>query len=227
MEKLEEKLGYTFHDRRLLENALTHSSYANENKSKGETSNERLEFLGDSVLGMVVADHLYRTHPDMPEGELTRTRAALVCEDSLVEVAAQLELGEYLKLGRGEDAGGGRKRPSIQADAVEAVIAAVYLDGGIGSARKLITNFILTNNEREQEGAVRDFKTALQELVQRESGRVLSYRLMGESGPDHAKVFSVEVDLNGQPIGTGEGRSKKEAEQNAAKAAMAKLKAES
>ena len=182
--------------------------------------------MGDSVLGMVVADHLYRTHPDMPEGELTRTRAALVCEDSLVEVAAQLELGQYLKLGRGEDAGGGRKRPSIQADAVEAVIAAVYLDGGIGSARKLITNFILTNNEREQEGAVRDFKTALQELVQRESGRVLSYRLMGESGPDHAKVFSVEVDLNGRPIGAGEGRSKKEAEQNAAKAAMAKLKAE-
>lgn len=226
MEALEEKLGYRFNQRALLENALTHSSYANENKSKGETSNERLEFLGDSVLGMVVADHLYRTHPDMPEGELTRTRAALVCEDSLVEVAAQLELGQYLKLGRGEDAGGGRKRPSIQADAVEAVIAAVYLDGGIGSARKLITNFILTNNEREQEGAVRDFKTALQELVQRESGRVLSYRLMGESGPDHAKVFSVEVDLNGRPIGAGEGRSKKEAEQNAAKAAMAKLKAE-
>ena len=226
MEKLEEKLGYTFHDRRLLENALTHSSYANENKSKGETSNERLEFLGDSVLGMVVADHLYRTHPNMPEGELTRTRAALVCEDSLVEVAAQLELGQYLKLGRGEDAGGGRKRPSIQADAVEAVIAAVYLDGGIGSARKLITNFILTNNERELEGAIRDFKTALQELVQRESGRVLSYRLMGESGPDHAKVFSVEVDLDGKPIGAGEGRSKKEAEQNAAKAAMARLRAE-
>ena len=223
MEKLEEKLGYTFRDRSLLENALTHSSYANENKSRGETSNERLEFLGDSVLGMVVADHLYRAHPDMPEGELTRTRAALVCEDSLVEVAARLELGQDLKLGRGEDAG--RKRPSIQADAVEAVIAAVYLDGGIGSARKLITHFILTNNEREQEGAIRDFKTALQELVQRESGRVLSYRLMGESGPDHAKVFSVEVDLDGAPIGAGEGRSKKEAEQNAAKAAMAKLKA--
>ena len=226
MEALEEKLGYRFTNRALLENALTHSSYANENKSKGETSNERLEFLGDSVLGMVVADHLYRTHPNMPEGELTRTRAALVCEDSLVEVAAQLELGQYLKLGRGEDAGGGRKRPSIQADAVEAVIAAVYLDGGIGSARKLITNFILTNNEREQEGAIRDFKTALQELVQRESGRVLSYRLMGESGPDHAKVFSVEVDLDGKPIGAGEGRSKKEAEQNAAKAAMARLRAE-
>ena len=174
MKQLEERLGYLFHDRSLLENALTHSSYANENKQKGEASNERLEFLGDSVLGMVVADHLFRSHPDMPEGELTRTRAALVCEESLVEVARKLELGQYLKLGRGEDAGGGRKRPSIQADAVEAVIAAVYLDGGIGSARKFITSFILTNNEREQEGGIRDYKTALQELVQRESGQVLS-----------------------------------------------------
>ena len=223
MEKLEERLGYTFQNRRLLENALTHSSYANENKAKGESSNERLEFLGDSVLGMVVADHLYRNHPDLPEGDLTRTRAALVCEESLVEVAGQLELGQYLKLGRGEDAGGGRQRPSIQADAVEAVIAAVYLDGGIGSARKLITRFILTNNRREQEGVIRDFKTALQELVQRESGQVLTYHLLGESGPDHAKVFSVAVELNGKPLGAGEGRSKKEAEQAAAKAAVEKL----
>ena len=223
MKQLEERLGYLFHDRSLLENALTHSSYANENKQKGEASNERLEFLGDSVLGMVVADHLFRSHPDMPEGELTRTRAALVCEESLVEVARKLELGQYLKLGRGEDAGGGRKRPSIQADAVEAVIAAVYRDGRIGSARKFITSFILTNNEREQEGGIRDYKTALQELVQRESGQVLSYRLTGESGPDHAKVFRVEVDLNGTPAGKGEGRSKKEAEQSAAKAAIAHL----
>lgn len=223
MEELEEKLGYRFHDGGLLEKALTHSSYANENKSKGETSNERLEFLGDSVLGMVVADHLFRSHPDMPEGELTRTRAALVCEESLVEVARKLRLGRYLKLGRGEDAGGGRERPSIQADAVEAVIAAVYLDGGIGSARKLITQFILTDNGREQEGAIRDFKTALQELVQRESGQVLVYRLLGERGPDHAKRFSVEVALNGNPVGAGEGRSKKEAEQNAARAAIEKL----
>ena len=223
MKQLEERLGYLFHDRSLLENALTHSSYANENKQKGEASNERLEFLGDSVLGMVVADHLFRSHPDMPEGELTRTRAALVCEESLVEVARKLELGQYLKLGRGEDAGGGRKRPSIQADAVEAVIAAVYLDGGIGSARKFITSFILTHNAREQEGGIRDYKTALQELVQRESGQVLSYRLTGESGPDHAKVFRVEVDLNGTPAGKGEGRSKKEAEQSAAKAAIAHL----
>ena len=223
MERLEERLGYTFQNRRLLENALTPSSYANEHKAKGESSNERLEFLGDSVLGMVVADHLYRNHPDMPEGELTRTRAALVCEESLVEVAGQLELGQYLKLGRGEDAGGGRQRPSIQADAVEAVIAAVYLDGGIGSARKLITRFILTNNQREQEGVIRDFKTALQELVQRESGQVLTYHLLGESGPDHAKVFTVAVDRNGQTLGTGEGRSKKEAEQAAARAAVEKL----
>ena len=221
MERLEQRLGYTFQDRSYLENALTHSSYANENKGKSLGSNERLEFLGDSVLGMVVADYLYRNHPDMPEGELTRTRAALVCEESLVEVARKLELGSYLQLGKGEDAGGGRQRPSIQADAVEAVIAAVYLDGGIGSARKLITKFILTNNQRELDGGSRDYKTALQELVQRESGQVLSYRLMGESGPDNAKVFKVEVSLNGEPVGAGEGRSKKEAEQNAAKAAIA------
>ena len=136
MEALEEKLGYRFTNRAFLENALTHSSYANENKAKGLQSNERLEFLGDSVLGMVVADYLFRTHPDLPEGDLTRTRAALVCEGSLVEVAQCLELGAYLKLGKGEEAGGGRERPSIIADAVEAVLAAVYLDGGIGSARK-------------------------------------------------------------------------------------------
>ena len=222
MEKLEEKLGYTFQNRALLENALTHSSYANENKHTGAQSNERLEFLGDSVLGMVTADYLYRVHPDLPEGDLTRTRAALVCEGSLVEVAQQLELGAYLKLGKGEDAGGGRERPSIVADAVEAVLAAVYLDGGIGSARKIIQRFIL-DREEEKSGS-RDYKTALQELVQRESGQVLAYRLVGSTGPDHAKRFQVEVELNGTPVGAGEGRSKKEAEQMAAKAAIAKLK---
>ena len=221
MEKLEEKLGYTFQNRALLENALTHSSYANENKHTGAQSNERLEFLGDSVLGMVTADYLYRVHPDLPEGDLTRTRAALVCEGSLVEVAQQLELGTYLKLGKGEDAGGGRERPSIVADAVEAVLAAVYLDGGIGSARKIIQRFIL-DREEEKSGS-RDYKTALQELVQRESGQVLKYRLTGEEGPDHDKRFFVEVDLNGTPVGSGKGHSKKEAEQMAAKAAIAKL----
>ena len=221
MEELEKKLGYHFENPALLENALTHSSYANENKAKGLQSNERLEFLGDSVLGMVVADYLYRTHPGLPEGDLTRTRVALVCESSLAEVAQQLQLGFFLKLGRGEDAGGGRTRPSIVADAVEAVLAAVYLDGGIGSARKIIRRFIL---DRESEkGTSRDFKTTLQELVQRESGQVLSYRLTGSEGPDHAKTFSVEVDLNGAPIGQGWGHSKKEAEQMAAKAGIQKL----
>ena len=222
MTTLEEKLGYEFRDPALLENALTHSSCANESRGRRQ-SNERLEFLGDSILGMVVADHLYRNHPDLPEGELTRTRAALVCEDSLVEVAEALHLSEYLHLGKGEEAGGGRKRPSIQADAVEAVLAAVYLDGGIGSARKIVQQYILC---REVEGLTspRDYKTALQELVQRESGQVLKYRLTGEEGPDHDKRFFVEVDLNGEVAGRGKGHSKKEAEQMAAKAAIAKLK---
>ena len=209
MKTLEEKIGYTFRDRTLLENALTHSSYANEHRG-GLPSNERLEFLGDSILGLVVADHLYRTRPDLPEGDLTRIRAALVCEGSLVQVAKSLDLGSYLKLGKGEAHGGGRARPSIQADAVEAMLAAVYLDGGIGQARKLIHDLVLTD-EKEKTAAGRDFKTALQELVQR------------ESGPDHAKTFCMEVQLNGKTIGAGQGRSKKEAEQAAAKAAVASL----
>ena len=222
MKTLEEKLGYTFQNRALLENALTHSSCANESRGKLQ-SNERLEFLGDSILGMVVADHLYRNHPDLPEGVLTRTRAALVCEDSLVVVAEELGLGEYLRLGKGEEAGGGRNRPSIRADAVEAVLAAVYLDGGIGSARKIIQKYILS---REVAGLTkpRDYKTALQELVQRESGRVLQYRLTGEEGPDHNKRFFMEVHLNGVPVGSGSGRSKKEAEQAAARNALDEMK---
>ncbi len=220
MKTLEAKLGYSFRDRTLLENALTHSSFANENRgSLG--SNERLEFLGDSVLGMVTADFLYKEHPDLPEGDLTRTRAALVCEESLVEVADLLDLGAYLKLGRGEEAGGGRERPSIRADAVEAVLAAVYLDGGLAEARKIVQRFIL--DKESEKSTSRDYKTALQELVQRESGRVLTYRLTGESGPDHAKTFSVEVELNGKAVGAGSGHSKKEAEQMAAKAAIAHL----
>lgn len=221
MDTLEEKLGYTFQNRQLLENALTHSSCANESCGR-LPSNERLEFLGDSILGMVVADHLFRNHPDLPEGELTRIRATLVCEDSLVEVAKALDLGQYLLLGKGEEAGGGRQRPSIRADAVEAILAAVYLDGGIGSARKIIQKFILC---REVAGLAkpRDYKTALQELVQRESGQVLRYQLTGESGPDHDKRFFVEVTLNGKAVGNGTGRSKKEAEQMSAKAAIAAL----
>ena len=217
MKTLEAKLEYTFQDISLLEHALTHSSYANESRGRC-TSNERLEFLGDSVLGMVVADHLFRACGDMPEGDLTRIRAALVREENLVEVARQLDLGSYLRLGRGEELCGGRQRPSIQADAVEAVLAAVYLDGGIGSARKIIHRFILDNAVLETK--TQDYKTALQELVQRQPGSEIIYELVNKSGPDHCRVFVMEVSVNGQVTGRGEGHSKKAAEQMAAKAAM-------
>lgn len=223
MKTLEAKLGYTFRDEQLLENALTHSSYANEHRSKGVLSNERLEFLGDAILGLVVADHLYRNRPELPEGDLTRIRAALVCESSLVEVARGLDLGRYLKLGRGEEGCGGRRRPSILADAVEAVLAAVYLDGGIGQVRQIISTLIIDQGEQKVAKG-RDFKTMLQELAQRETGRVLSYELVGESGPDHHKTFSMQVLLNGQLVGEGQGHSKKEAEQAAAQAALERLK---
>ena len=221
MKGLEEKLGYRFHDRGLLEHAMTHSSYANEHRGQGLTSNERLEFLGDSVLGVVVAEHLFATHPGMPEGELTRTRAALECEGSLYEVAKGLELGRYLRLGKGEDAGGGRNRPSILADATEAMLAAVYLDGGMAAVRPIIQALILN---KEQEKAVdRDYKTALQELIQRTPGQTVSYRLVEESGPDHCRSFLMEASVGEDVTGRGSGRTKKEAEQMAAKAALEKL----
>ena len=224
MKTLEEKLGYTFRDRKLLEAALYHSSYANEHRGSGIQSNERLEFLGDSVLGMVTADYLYHKHPSLPEGDLTRIRAALVCEESLHEVAQSLDLGSYLKLGRGEESGG-RRRPSILADATESVFAAVYLDGGLEEARALIHR-VLLQREREEvvEERRRDFKTELQELVQRRSDQVLRYEMVGSSGPDHAKVFEARVTINGQTAGTGTGRSKKEAEQAAARNALDEMK---
>ncbi|HIT32080.1 MAG TPA: ribonuclease III [Candidatus Enterenecus stercoripullorum] len=218
MKKLEDKLGYRFHDAGLLEHALTHSSYANEHRGTGITSNERLEFLGDSVLGLIVAEYLYQTHPDMPEGELTRTRAALVCEDSLHEVALALNLGSYLRLGKGEAAGGGRTRPSILADATEAMLAAVYLDGGFGAAWGIVQNFIL-NQEREK-AVDRDYKTGLQECVQRTPGKNVTYRLVEEIGPDHNRIFVMEAAVDGKVVGQGRGRTKKEAEQLAAKTAL-------
>ena len=227
LHELEEKLGYRFQDIGHLRSAMYHSSYANEHRSLGIRSNERLEFLGDAVLGVVSADFLYREHPDLPEGELTRIRAALVCEEGLHEVAQQLGLGEYLCLGKGEEAGGGRHRPSILADATESVFAAVYLDGGMESARALIHRVLLnkewTPNVKERRV---DSKTLLQELVQRRSGQELHYELMGETGPDHNKTFMVEVFLNGESIGCGSGRSKKDAEQAAAKAALENWKEE-
>ncbi len=225
MKELEEKLGYAFHDPALLDEALNHSSYANEHRGWRIRSNERLEFLGDSVLGFVTAEFLFLQHPDLPEGDLTRIRAALVCEQSLYEVARKLDLGRYLKLGRGEEAGGGRERTSILADATEAVFAAVYLDGGIQAASALIHRCLLdAEREEDVEERRRDFKTELQELVQRKADQVLSYRMAGEQGPDHDKTFLAEVLLNGAVIGSGGGHSKKEAEQSAARAALEKLK---
>ena len=215
---LEAALGYRFQNITLLQNALTHSSYANEYWHDSLKSNERLEFLGDSILGMVVAEHLYRSFPDRPEGELTRMRADMVCEQALAAVANTLGLGSHLLLGHGEEQGG-RRRSSILADAVESVIAASFLDGGMTAARGIIQRFILSNVPvKGMHNA--DYKTALQELVQRKKNQILSYRLTGETGPDHDKQFSVEVLLNGTVIGTGTGSSKKRAEQAAASAAL-------
>ena len=224
MQELEKKLNYSFRNPALLSEALSHSSYANEHRSAHLSSNERLEFLGDSVLGFVTAEFLFTRHPDLPEGDLTRIRAALVCEQSLYAVARKLDLGRYLKLGRGEEAGGGRERTSILADATEAVFAAVYLDGGIAAASELIHRVLLcAEREEAVEERRRDYKTALQELVQRQADQTLTYRMVGEQGPDHAKVFSAEVLLNGAAVGSGTGHSKKEAEQAAARSALAVL----
>lgn len=225
MDALEAKLGYAFHDRRLLENALMHSSYANEKRARGCTSNERLEFLGDSVLGMVTATRLYQLYPDMPEGKMSRLRAELVCEQSLHAVALELELGDYIRLGHGEARNGGRERPSILADAVEAIIAAMYLDGGLEQARRFILDHILTGLADGQMHHVSDYKTDLQERVQRKQGQTLEYTLLSESGPDHNKTFTMNVLLNGKEIGQGSGRTKKEAEQAAAKCALERMEA--
>ncbi|MBQ9393612.1 MAG: ribonuclease III [Oscillospiraceae bacterium] len=224
MQTLEQRLGYTFRRKALLQGAMIHSSYANEHRGTGVESNERLEFLGDAVLGLVAGEYLFRRHGDAPEGELTRLRAALVCEGSLHEVAQTLGLGAYLKLGRGEESGGGRTRPSILADAVESVFAAVYLDGGMEAARELIHRVLLC---RENDAAVEqrrlDYKTALQERVQRKPGQTLQYEMVDAVGPDHDKTFTFRVLLNGVSIGEGAGRSKKDAEQAAACAALEQL----
>lgn len=220
--ELEGNLGYQFRDQSLLKRALTHSSYANEKWKDSLASNERLEFLGDSILGFLVAEQLYRQYPDHPEGDLTRMRAELVCETNLARAAERLKLGKYLLLGRGEEQGGGRSRSSINADAVESVIAASYLDGGFQAAREIVQRLILADAPGERAGNA-DFKTALQELVQRKRNQCLTYTLLDESGPDHDKTFRVEVSLNGQTVGAGSGTSKKRAEQAAAKAAIAHL----
>ena len=222
IKELETAIGYRFQNITLLQNALAHSSYANERWHNSLMSNERLEFLGDSVLGMLVADYLYRTFPNRPEGELTRMRADMVCERALAMIAAQIGLGEHLLLGKGEEQGGGRSRDSILADAVESVIAACYLDGGMEAAKGFIDRFVLTRVPISGL-ANADYKTALQELVQQKRNQSLVYSLVGESGPDHDKVFQVELTLNGNLIGRGSGGSKKRAEQEAARVALEAL----
>ncbi len=215
MNELQQRIGYTFKDEGLLQVALTHTSYANEAK-RSLPQNERLEFLGDSVLSFVVAEHLYENCKNLPEGQLTRRRAALVCEPALAGFAAEIELGQVLYLGRGEEMSGGRKRASILADAFEALIAAIYLDGGMQAARAFIMPFVQT----EQTVSDEDYKTRLQEVVQQNPEEQLSYKVVDEKGPDHEKVFTVQVHLNSNCIGTGDGHSKKLAEQQAARRAL-------
>ena len=223
MQELQHMMGYKFNDVSLLDTALTHSSYANERKNVA--SNERLEFLGDSILGNAVAEHLYHNRPDMQEGQMTRLRAELVCERMLAAAASELDIGECLRLGRGEEATGGRLRASILADAMEAVFAAVFLDGGRAAAEALITKLIISRIG-DAESASCDYKTALQERCQKTPGNAVAYALVGDFGPDHDKMFRAEVTVGGKSLGFGEGRTKKLAEQAAAKAALAEFNIE-
>ena len=221
MRELEQKIGYRFQDPRLLETALTHSSFANERHGDGCESYERLEFLGDSILGHVTADYLYRQDPSIPEGRMTRLRAELVCEASLHRIAQRLDLGRWMRLGKGEERTHGRERPSILADMVESLIAAMYLDSGsLEQPRRFILRELLEQAELGEQHRSEDYKTALQELIQRRPNQQISYEMIGESGPDHDKTFVFRVSVNGVPVGEGSGRSKKEAEQMAARQAL-------
>ena len=217
--ELHRLIGYEFKNKDLLTTALTHSSFANEAKG-GIKYNERLEFLGDSVLGIVVSDYIYLHCPDLPEGKLTKLRASLVCEKSLYVYAKQIELGKHIRLSKGEKRSGGDDRPSILSDAFEALIAAIYLDGGIEPAREFILKFVIPDIKSSKPKKFKDYKTALQEIVQKNPEEKLTYVLVKETGPDHDKHFVVEVHLNSNVIGKGGGRSKKEAEQQAAREAL-------
>lgn len=212
-------IGYEFKNRELLITALTHSSFANEAKG-GVKYNERLEFLGDSVLSIVVSDYIYLHCPELPEGKLTKLRASLVCEKSLYVYAKQINMGKYIRLSRGEKRSGGDDRPSILSDAFEALIAAIYLDGGIEPARSFILRFVIPDIKSSKPKKFKDYKTSLQEIIQKNPEEKLSYVLVKETGPDHDKHFVVEVHLNSNVIGKGGGRSKKEAEQQAARQAL-------
>lgn len=222
LKELEKKIGYTFREPALLKQALMHSSYTNEKHLPKYQCNERLEFLGDAVLELVSSEYLYLNSPHTPEGELTKTRASMVCEPSLALCARDIGLGDYLLLGKGEEATGGRHRDSVTSDAMEALIGAVYLDGGFTSAKEFIHRFVLTDLEDKK--LFYDSKTILQEMVQGMKAGPISYRLTGEEGPDHDKSFYVEVLIGDRAYGDGKGRTKKAAEQQAAYRAILKLR---
>lgn len=218
MKDLEMKIGYKFNNKDYLMEALTHSSFANE-RHKNLNCNERLEFLGDAVLSIISADFLFHKYPDMPEGQLSKLRSSLVCTDSLSKFAREIHLGDYLFLGKGETNTGGADRPSILENAFEALIAAIYLDGGMKCAEQFVLSF-LTKAVENHDVSFKDYKTMLQEIIQQNPSENVNYVLVGESGPDHDKVFEVEVHLNSNVIGKGKGKSKKSAEQAAAKEAL-------
>ena len=222
IQKLEHRIKYQFQNIELLETALRHSSYVNEHRMNRLDCNERLEFLGDAVLELVSSEHLFQNYPQMPEGELTRLRASLVCEPTLAFCARELGLGEYLSLGKGEEMTGGRHRDSVTSDAMEAVIGAIYLDGGFANAKEFILRFVL--NDIEHKKLFFDSKTIFQEMVQGNIPGEISYHMVGEEGPDHDKIFSAEVWIGEKTMGTGSGRTKKAAEQMAAYQAICKLK---
>lgn len=220
---LQKTINYTFNNKNILREALTHSSFANEYKAERIKYNERLEFLGDSVLGLIISEYIFLKYVHLPEGELTKVRANVVCEPSLAEQARVINLGEYLLLGKGEDLTGGRQRESILADAFEALIGAIYIDGGIEAARKFILHYFLESIVLASKGSLfRDYKTHLQELLQGQTSEKITYRVVNEYGPDHNKVFDIEVLIGEKVIGRGRGKSKKEAEQKAAKEAIRK-----
>ena len=225
LEELEKKIGYTFQDKSKLKLAMTHSSYANEKTGGKQENNERLEFLGDAVLELVSSQFLFKMYPKKPEGDLTRLRASIVCESTLALCAREISLGSFLLLGKGEDITGGRERPSVTSDALEALIGAIYLDGGFAAAENFIEKFVLKDIEKKQ--LFFDSKTNLQQIVQRDfPEEELTYRIVKESGPDHNKTFQVEVYIGEQMFGTGSGPSKKNAEQEAAYQALLKLQSE-
>lgn len=222
LKELEEKIGYEFHNKQLFRQSMIHSSYANEHRLDKLECNERLEFLGDAVLEVVSSDFLFHRFRQSPEGDLTKTRASMVCEPALAYCAGEIQLGEYLLLGKGEEATGGRGRNSIVSDAMEALIGAIYLDGGFANAKEFILKYIL--NDLEGKRLFYDSKTILQEMVQGGQEKGIVYQLVGEEGPDHNKSFRVEVVIGGEAFGCGIGRTKKAAEQEAAYQAILKLK---